>query len=350
MEEDLYLFCAVNYNFAGYRTLFKKLLDPDYDLDEKEKKKLKDVKSKFCKDEIKQLKEYLIQEKIQFVSIIDPNYPKRLKNITDPPIGLFCKGNIKLLSCKKSVGIVGTRAATNYGLVMGKKISKLLCREGMVIVSGLASGIDSSAHIGTLKEGRTIAVLGTAINEIYPPNNHKLAKEIIENKGLIISEYSPHTEPQLFLFPQRNRIISGLSDAILVIEGNTQSGALITARFGIKYGKPIFALPGPIDSPKSNGPNALIKSGVAKLFTSVTDILEALNIDEESKKEFNDEKCFLTNKEDKLVYDLISSSPVAIDDLIDKTGLELAEVLKTLSYLEIKQLIQKMPDGNFVKT
>ena len=303
-------------------------------------------------ERLDEVKDSLAKCGADYVPLASDFYPQKLKWISDPPDFLFYKGSLDILKNTKSVAIVGTRAATNYGKNITKKISSMLAEHGIVIVSGLAAGIDSYAHEGTLNKGKTVAVLGTSIDTIYPISNEKLVKEIIKNDGLIISEYPPGIISQPWFFPQRNRIISALSDAVIVIEGDTQSGSLITARFAVKQGKPLFALPGPIDSPMSNGPNALIKSGVAKLLTSINDVLEAINEDKQLEFNLGDGKGKniegLSNAQ-KEVYELLSSSPLSFDELMSKTSFNVSDLSKDLTILEMKGLIERASEGGYVR-
>lgn len=209
--------------------------------------------------------------KIEEISINSKEYPQNLKNIYDPPKKIYLIGNKDLLY-QKGIAIVGARDATQYGKKIAYNLAKELSEQNIVIISGLAIGIDSYAHKGSLEKG-TIAVLGSGIDNIYPKENLELAREIIKNKGCIISEYPLGTKPERLHFPQRNRIISGLSDGVVVIEASKKSGALITAEFALEQGKEVFAVPGDINKKQSEGTNQLIKDG-AILLTSATDILE----------------------------------------------------------------------------
>ena len=209
--------------------------------------------------------------KIEEISINSKEYPQNFKNIYDSPKKIYLIGNKDLLY-QKGIAIVGARDATQYGKKIAYNLAKELSEQNIVIISGLAIGIDSYAHKGSLEKG-TIAVLGSGIDNIYPKENLELAREIIKNKGCIISEYPLGTKPERLHFPQRNRIISSLSDGVVVIEASKRSGALITAEFALEQGKEVFAVPGDINKKQSEGTNQLIKDG-AILLTSATDILE----------------------------------------------------------------------------
>lgn len=219
--------------------------------------------------------EYMEKEKINIVTIEDNEYPQKLKMIDDYPMYLYTKGNIDLLN-KKSIAMVGTRNCTNYGRKVAVNLSKKLVDNNVVVISGLARGIDTFSHIGALRrESSTIAVLGCGIDKIYPKENEKLAKEIINKKGLIVSEYVIGSKIEKMNFPARNRIISGLSKGVVVIEAPQKSGALITVDFALEQGREVFAVPGNIDSIFSKGTNDLLKEG-AKLVNNINDILQEL--------------------------------------------------------------------------
>lgn len=216
---------------------------------------------------------YMRQNNIELIHIYDKYYPKKLKTIYDKPIVLYIKGNKSILN-EFSLAIIGCREHTKYGEIVAKNIAYKIAKNNIVTISGLARGIDSIAHKETLKaKGKTIAVIGSSIDNIYPEENKELAKEIIKNGGTIISEYVVGTKPQKMNFPARNRIISGMTDGVVVIEAKRKSGTMITVDFALEQGKEVFAVPGNILSKNSEGTNELIKQG-AKLVTKVEDILE----------------------------------------------------------------------------
>lgn len=214
---------------------------------------------------------------IEEISIKNNKYPNQLKNIYDPPAKLYVLGNRSILN-QRNFAIVGSRKATQYGKKIAMQISKELAENGLNVVSGLAIGIDSYAHLGCLQvkdAGKTIAVLGSGLDVIYPKENRKLAEQIINSGGCIISEYPIGSKIEKNNFPQRNRIISGLSEGILVVEASQKSGALITAEFGAEQGKEVFAVPGDINKEQSEGCNLLIKDG-ANVVTSSQDIIDII--------------------------------------------------------------------------
>ena len=224
---------------------------------------------------LEKYEKYILKNDIKIINISDDNYPAKLKNIYAPPITIFAKGDISLLN-SKSIAIVGSREPSKYGIYVAEKFSKELSKEGITIVSGLARGIDTFAHVGALSSfSKTIAVLGSGIDVVYPKENAKYYREISE-KGLIISEYIVGTAPESKNFPQRNRIISGLSDGVLVVEARKNSGTMITTDFALEQGKELYVIPGNITSNLSAGTNNLIKEG-AKLVTDVYEILEDVN-------------------------------------------------------------------------
>ncbi len=216
---------------------------------------------------------YMKEHNIELIHIYDKYYPEKLKKIYDPPIVLYIKGDKTILS-EFSLAIIGCRNHTKYGEIVAKNISYEIAKNKIVTISGLAIGIDSIAHIQTLKaKGKTIAIIGNGIDNIYPSENKKLAEEIVKNGGVIVSEYVIGTKPQKMNFPARNRIISGLSNGVVVIEAKKKSGTMITVDFALEQGKEVFAIPGNILSKNSEGTNELIKEG-AKLVSNIHDILE----------------------------------------------------------------------------
>lgn len=347
-DKEMLLLLALQTEFKVSKQSIKNYFATHGNLEEV--KKLESIKSIINESNQKEITEKLNKKGIKFIALCEKEYPEKLRQISDPPYGLFYKGNLTLLNAK-SVAIVGTRNPTNYGISITKKIASLLAKENISVISGLASGIDSCAHKGVFGYGKTIAVLGTGVDVIFPASNKELYNEILQKDNLIISEYPPGSEGLPWNFPQRNRIISALSDAVIVIEGDVQSGALITARFAIKQDKPLFALPGPIDSPMSNGPNILIKSKVAELLTSVSDVLEKIGSPKQVKLDFsnNEETIDKLSKSENLIYKLISEGTGNFDTLIQKTNLDVQDLLKHLSILELKGLVEKAQNGNYVK-
>lgn len=218
---------------------------------------------------------YMKEKNIQILTIKDEDYPYLLKQIYDPPSVIYIMGNKKILS-QNGIAIVGSRNCSLYGQKIAKYLSYQLAKKGIHIISGLARGIDTFSHMGTLQaKGKTIAVLGSGLDVIYPPENAKLAEKIVESGGCLVSEYIVGTKPLGEHFPARNRIISGLASGVVVVEASEKSGSLITVDFALEQGKNVYAVPGNINSPNSLGTNSLIKQG-AKIVTNVEDILEDL--------------------------------------------------------------------------
>lgn len=207
----------------------------------------------------------------------DNNYPEKLRNIYTPPTKLYLLGEEKILN-KPSIAIIGCRQASDYGKTVAFRFAYELAKRGIVIVSGLARGIDSCGHLGAVKaKGKTAAVLGSGFSHIYPAENKNLCKDILQNGGCILTEYEPSSKPEKYHFPARNRLISGLSEGVLVVEAKEKSGTLITVDYALEQGKDVFIIPGNITSSNSYGTNDLIKQG-AKLVTNVEDILEEIKI------------------------------------------------------------------------
>ncbi len=251
-----------------------------YYLSEKELKKLtdsreliKNITAKNKKNEANSIYNEAIKENIEIIKSNNQIYSKNLKKIYDYPIILYAKGNLELLN-KKSISIVGCRNCSEYGKSIAQKFGYLLSKKDYCIISGMAKGIDSYAHKGAiLAKGNTIAVLGSGVNYVYPLENKKLYEEILNKNGLIISEYGINTKPKPENFPKRNRIISGLSEKILIVEAMNKSGSIITAELAVEQGKNVYAIPGNITSINSKGTNELIKDG-AILVSSLEDIID----------------------------------------------------------------------------
>ncbi|MDI6591937.1 MAG: DNA-processing protein DprA [Patescibacteria group bacterium] len=279
-----------------------------------------------------------MNEEIKIINIEDKNYPKLLKEIKNPPKVLYVRGEIK--SDENCFAVVGTRMCSAYGKQVALEIAGDLAEAGLTIVSGLAPGIDTFCHQAALeREKRTIAVLGTGLDEksIYPRENLNLVKKILEKGGALISEYPPGTRGTQFTFPQRNRIISGISLGVLVVEAKERSGALITAEWARKQNRKVFAIPGPIHSLNSKGCHYLIKKG-AKLVENANDILEELNLPPLSKKTVVGGE----TPEENLILDALKEEALHIEKIIEKTNLPAAKVAGTLAILEIKGKVRNL--------
>ena len=277
-------------------------------------------------------------EEIQKINIKDKEYPKLLKEIPDPLQILYVKG--EFLSNELCFGVVGTRRFSSYGKEVALEIAGDLAEAGITIVSGLAPGIDTFSHQAAVERGgRTIAVLGTGIDEksIYPQSNVKLARKIVESGGCLISEYPPGTPGFKTNFPQRNRIISGLSLGVLVVEAKQKSGALITANYAFGQKRKVFAVPGQIFSSNSRGPHILIKRG-AKLVENAEDILRDLDLPRETRqKDLKGE-----TREEDFILNALKEGALDIDKIIQKTNLAPSTVNSLLTILEIKGKIRNL--------
>ena len=288
----------------------------------------------------------LIREGVWAVHEDDPNYPPLLKEIPSSPAIIYGKGDVSLLNTR-SIAVVGTRKPTHYGLEATEKITQRLA-EFLTIVSGLATGIDGRAHEATLDaKGKTIAVLGSGLdqNSIFPPQHRGLARRIVDAGGAVISEYPPGTPALKEHFPQRNRIVSGLSCGVLVIEAPERSGALITALLALEQNRDVFALPGSIFSLYSRGPLALIKDG-AKCVSSAEDILEELGI--EYNKERAEKFTAGLGEKEKLIFEMLES-PLGVDAIKAGTNLETPAIIATLSMLELKGLVRNIGGDTYQK-
>lgn len=274
------------------------------------------------------------------------NYPKQLLELYDPPICLFGKGDVLLFDFLKDifVGIVGTRKVTSYGEQTAKWISRVLASQNIVIISGMATGVDSLAHKAALEaEGRTIAVLGTPIDAVYPRENVDLYNRIITSYGIVVSEYPPGYPINQGTFVARNRIIAALSQKLVVVEGGIQSGALITAKCAGELGREVYAVPGPITSDSSKGPNSLIQEG-AHVLTHPTILMSEKQQLTAVKKE--NKPSLLTDAEEKL-FTFLSSESLFSDELAQKVNAPISDMLPTLSLLEVRGVIKKNVDGSF---
>lgn len=284
---------------------------------------------------------------VKVVTLLDSEYPEWLRAIYDPPILLYIKGDFKKED-ELSVAIVGSRKCTYYGLSMAERIASELAKRKVVIISGLARGIDTAAHKGTVKNnGRTIAVLGNGLSFIYPTENKELAEQILHN-GVLVSEFPMETRPYKQNFPRRNRIISGLSKGLLVVEAAKKSGALITADFALEQGRDVFAVPGMADRFLSNGTNALIKQG-AKLVESADDILEELGINPVEPADKDGDSYFLANPYEKNIFNILSDEPCDIDTIIRKLEVKAQQAKVMLLNMEMKGIIKQLPGKLYVR-
>ncbi len=263
-------------------------------------------------------------------------YPKRLLEIKNAPAELYVRGNLELFN-NKCIAIVGARQCTEYGKNQAKRFANYLSKMGYTIVSGLAIGIDTVAHINSMEnDGKTIAVMASGFNHIYPPENRLLVEKILENGGLVVTEYADDIEPDMHRFPKRNKIIAGLSIATILIESRYRSGSNITAIETIKQKKEVFCVPGEVDRKESFGPNSFIKNG-ANLVVSPYEI-------DEYFKEYED---LSDNNEVNLdymdVYKCLGTVPVSINEIVQKTKMEIAKVIEVLFMLQTEDKIIELP-------
>ena len=297
-------------------------------------------------EELRKIEKY----NARIITCHDPSYPLLLKEIYNPPLLLYIRGND--IPIKQTfISVVGSRNATHYGLKAAEKIGFGLAERGVGVTSGLARGIDSAAHWGCLRaDGFTIAVLGTGIDMVYPATNKKLIKQIME-RGVVISEFPMGTPPEPKNFPIRNRIISGLSRGVVVVEATKKSGSLITASLSLDQGREVFAVPGSINSFKSTGSHFLIKQG-AKLIENVDDILDEIEISDKLFQEGdilmdNGSKYPDMNESEKQLHEMLGDYPIHIDQIVRLGTKDTGEVSSILMRMELKGLVKQHPGKMF---
>jgi DNA processing protein len=307
------------------------------------------IKKEFLQDPLNAIKQ-LEDLDIDILTYQDSLYPSLLKEIHDPPMVLYIKGNPLPLNVT-FIAVVGSRNPTTYGLKSAEKISQGLARRGIGVASGLANGIDSAAHMGCMNGlGFTIGVLGTGMDIIYPPSNKKLY-ELISRKGAVISEFPLHTPPEPKNFPIRNRIISGLSRATVVVEATLNSGSLITASLALEHNREVFAVPGSIESFKSKGCHFLIKQG-AHLVENSDDILDELGFNYKYAPKtdtFEQGPLPPLPEKEKKIYEIIGDYPIHIDDIARQGALEPAQAAIILLEMELKGIVRQLPGKMFVR-
>lgn len=299
---------------------------------------------------IDQKLEELANEKIKISAIIDDDYPRRLKKIKNPPGLIYYKGNLQSAD-NPLLAVVGTRKTSAYGRQAAYQISADLVKNGLGIASGLALGIDTISHQATVEIGGiTVAVLGSGLDRqnFYPQANRALAEKIISSGGAVISEYPPGTEPSPYNFPGRNRIISGLSIGVLIIEAPQKSGALITAEYAKEQKRKVFVLPGNIYSKNSEGANNLIKKGNGKLITDYNDILTELNLENSKNSRKKIQSSLPLSQNEKSLLKYLSSDPIHIDQLAKNSEMSLPAVNSTLAMLEISGRVKNLGDMNYI--
>ena len=279
---------------------------------------------------------------VEVLTIRDPGYPVQLRNIPDAPLVLYKKGELKVGS--DTIAIVGSRRASFESINMAEKIAQTLSSVGITVISGLARGVDAAAHRGALKEkGKTVGVLGCGIDICYPSENRSLFEKVGE-EGCILTEYTPGELPLQHHFPARNRIIAGLSKGVLVVEASQRSGSLITARLGLEYGREVMAIPGSIFDEGYKGANSLIKQG-AKLIDGMDDIIATCFPNLTLKKNEHVD----LNGDEHYIYEIIGLVKIHVDEVIEKSGMETRHVMAILTNLELKEAIQGIPGGFYLR-
>ncbi len=285
------------------------------------------------------------QKNIEVITWDDAGYPTRLRELDQPPPVIYCRGKLKPED-DWSVAIVGTRRMTVYGKQVADEIARSLANQGVTIVSGLARGVDAIAHQAALDSGgRTLAVLGSGVDLIYPPEHEKLAARVI-TQGAILSDYAPGTPPDSANFPPRNRIISALARAVIVVEAGESSGALITAAFAADQGREVFAVPGQIHAPQSLGTNRLIQQG-ARLLLNPQDVLEILNMTQ-IPEQVQLRQVIPSDPTEALLYSCLTREPQHIDEIRRATDLPIEQVSATLAIMELKGMVRQVGGMQYV--
>lgn len=304
-------------------------------------KKFVNFNKKFSLNFVEEKRQWMEEENIGFINILDLAYPQCLKEIEEPPYGFFYKGNIDILN-SKIVSIVGSRGCTNYGIQVTKLLTKELISYNITIISGGARGIDSVAHKEVIESnGNTIVVLGSGIDITYPKENKNLFDKVILNNGLIISEFLLGTAPLSYNFPRRNRIISALSELVIVVEASSKSGSLITASHAAEQGKTVLAVPGSVFSKGSNGCNKLIRDG-AQVFTSLEDLYTLLNLSAKDKSR-------IISPMKKKILSIIEDEPKHIDYIMNKSYIDREALYKVLFEMQIGNEIVSLPGNYYAK-
>jgi DNA processing protein len=294
---------------------------------------------------LEQIWDNLTAKGIQVITWEDETYPRYLREVDQPPPVLYLQGSF-VPDDDWAVAVVGTRRVTAYGRQVAEEVAGTLGRSGVTVVSGLARGIDAIAHQAALNAGgRTLAVLGSGVDRIYPPEHHKLAERIIAH-GALVSDYAPGTPPDASNFPPRNRIISGLARAVVVVEAGLDSGALITASFAAEQGRDVFAVPGNINTPQSQGTNRLIRDGAHPLL-SPQDVLELLNLSMATEQRLARTALPADASEAQLLQ-VLSRQPLHVDEIRSQTGMPIEKVTATLALMELKGMVRQVGGMNYV--
>lgn len=297
------------------------------------------------KVDLEKILQRMAQLNIQALTWEDELYPRRLRQIDQPPPVLYVRGELTIQD-DFAVAIVGTRRMTVYGRQVAEEASAFLAANGVTVVSGLARGVDGVAHESALAAGgRTLAVLGCGVDTIYPPEHRRLAEKMMEN-GALLSDYAPGTPPDSANFPPRNRIISGLSAATIVVEASEKSGALITATFAVEQGRDVFAVPGGIHAPQSQGTNRLIRDGARPLLR-MEELLDALEIDRiEARKQAR--RALPADRIENCLYDILTREPQHVDEIRNRADLPIEQVSATLAIMELKGMVKQVGGMHYV--
>ena len=332
--------------YSSYEKFFENFkLDQDLIKPYLTDKTLNLIKDKLIEENIANMINYLKDRKVSVCTFLSDDYPVALKNIPDRPFVLYFKGDINLLNAEHILGVVGTRKPSKYGREVAEIFVKEVVKHNVVTISGLAYGIDSAVAKATLEQnGKTIAVLGGGLNEIYPSTNTNLAEEIIASGGLLLSEYFPNLRPTQYTFPERNRIVSGLSRGVLIIEAGEGSGSLITANFALEQGKELFVVPANITSVQSKGCNRLIYEIPHCMVYSPDNILTSFGI-KVDEQELEDKNLQLTI-EQQIVYDVLLEGDIHFDELVIKTKLQPSLLNEMLTEMEIAGIVKNL-SGNY---
>jgi len=303
-------------------------------------------------DKVDRIIDYTRETGAGIITYYDEAYPRLLREIYDPPVLLWIKGSAEILN-NHGLAIVGTRSATNYGLSMAEKLAGELVKEGLTIVSGLAHGVDAAAHKGTLNaDGKTVAVLGSGIDVVYPWKNRGLARDIEESGGAVITEFIPETKPETGNFPMRNRIVSGMTLGTLVVESGLKGGSMITARSAVDQNREVFVVPHSLENVNGIGCNAIIKRGWGKLIQSVGDILSEIPVIRSTSKDTEKHQKIRWKELDLDEFSLsickkLEDNPLHIDDLSEQLDAAPHELLPKLLELEMKNCIRQTAGKNF---
>mgnify|MGYP004443112511 CR=1 FL=1 len=293
-------------------------------------------------EKIKKFEEYINKNSIGYITINSKEYPEKLNHLSEPPYVIFYKGNLDLLS-GNLIAVIGARKYSSYGAQVTKIIAKELSKNNFTVVSGLAAGIDSIAQRNAIDySGNTIAVLGCGIDIIYPKSNKILYEDILKNNGFIISEFLPNTPPMAYNFPRRNRIISGISKKLIIIEATNKSGSLITVNYALELGMDVMAVPGPIFNGNSEGCNKLIRDG-AKPFTEMVDLYDFLSIIKENDEKREKNTC------KSIVLSVINNEPIHLDDIIQSVNVDRKVLFELLFEMQNRNEIICLPGNYYAK-